>query len=336
MKQKKQRGQKMNAPLQKICEQFIENRETIKKTLKMGSAYVYPVCANLFCGKGETVEAEKLAECREILKQKAGIFSNFRGTIEYAVICMLALEEKPEEKLDRALAAYALMKKEFMASDYLALAAFMLADEEGMEEKVARGKRIYKRMQKEHPFLTSTEDSVYALMLAFAQRDDDALIGDMEECYDLLKKQLPSSGNYLQTVSHILALAEGDAPEKAERFLGLYEAVGQFGGKYGRYYELTVLAALSVLRGDVRQMAADMMDADAFLAAQKGYGFWGVGKKIRLMHAAMLISNLYSQKEEMKTASMSAAISMVIAQNMASLAAVSAATSAAAAASSGH
>lgn len=321
----------MNAPLQKICEQFIENRETIKKTLKMGNAYVYPVCANLFCGKGETVEAEKLAECREILKQKAGIFSNFRGTIEYAVICMLALEEKPEEKLDRALAAYALMKKEFMASDYLALAAFMLADEEGMEEKVARGKRIYKRMQKEHPFLTSSEDSVFALMLAFAQRDDDALIGDMEESYDLLKKQLSSSGNYLQTVSHILALAEGDARAKTERFMELYDAIGQFGGKYGRYYELAVLAALSVQSGDVRLMAADVMDADAFLATQKGYGFFGMGKKMRLMHAAMIVSNDYTSRGTMDAAAMSSTISIIIAQSMAALAAVSAASAAAAA-----
>ncbi len=321
----------MNAPLQKICEQFIENRETIKKTLKMGSALIYPACANLFCARGMLAQEEKLLACRQLLKENTGMFSNFRSHLQVAVICMLSMEEKPEEKLTRALDAYEQMKKMFPATDYLVLAAMMLADREDLTEKIARGKEIYQRMRKEHPFLTSSEDSVFAILMAFSDKSDDALVADMEESYELLHQRF-GKGNHVQAVSHVLALKEGDPRRKAERVCELFDEIQRFGGKYSKYYELPTLAALAMLGDNMKQTAADMMDVDAFLATQKGYGFWSLyGKKGRLMHAAMLVTDRYGSADTADAAALSGTLAMLIAQQMAACAAVNGAAAAASA-----
>ena len=43
------------------------------------------------------------------------------------------------------------------------------------------------RMKKEHPLLTSGEDSIFAVLMAFSDQSDDALLEDMETCYALLR-----------------------------------------------------------------------------------------------------------------------------------------------------
>ncbi len=326
----------MKASVQTLCEQFIQNRDTIKETFKMGSVYLYPVCANLFCSKGMTADGEKINRCRELIKEKTGVFSSFRGNIQMALACMLSMEQGPEEKLDKALACYDLLKKEFMVSDYLPLAAFLLADFADAEEKVKRGKGLYQRMKEEHPFLTSGEDSVFAVMMAFSEKTDDQLIADMEACYEIMKEKRFCGSNYMQTISHILALAQGLPETKVARVMELFDEVERAGRKYGKYHELAILASIAMMEGDAREMTTDMMDADGFLAGQKGYGFWGVDKKTRLMHGAMIVSNIYGGNETVAAATVTSSLSMVIAQQMAVYASVAAASAANAAVNSSH
>ena len=138
------------------------------------------------------------------------------------------------------------------------------------QEAAERGKRIYKRMKQEHRILTSAEDSVFAVLMSFSEQSDDALIADIEACYSLVKKRF-SGGNAAQSVSHVLALSPGSAEEKAQRFLQLYDAIRAAGGKYGKHYQLSTLAAVSMMDADVGEIVQDMMDVDAFLSNQKGW-----------------------------------------------------------------
>lgn len=322
----------MKTNMQAYCEQFIINRDQVKETLKYGSLYMYPVCANLYLSRQMPVDEAKLKNCQEWVKEKTGVFSNFRGMIQLPLFCMLSMEENPEEKLDRVLAVYEDLKTEFYSSTYLPLTAYYLSEQENILDNIARGKAIYQRMKKEHPFLTSSEDSVFAVLLACSGKDEDVLMHDMEECYRLLKEKF-SAGNHIQTVSHILSLADGAAFEKVDRLIQLYDALQQSGRKYGKYHELAVLASLSVMNGNIQDMVGDMLDADAFLSTQKGYGFWGLDKKSRLMHAAMIISNAYAGDGHMNPSAVTAALSIVIAQQMAAISAAAAASTAAASAS---
>ena len=321
----------MEQKLQANCEQFILNRDLVKKTRKMCDIYLPPVCAHLFCTQGKTVDEERLKACLELIKQKTGVFSNFRGTMEMAFACILALAEEPEAALENALSAYDLLKKEFMASPYLPLAAFLLKDETDMAGYIARGREIYQTMRKEHPFLTSTEDSVFAVMMAFSDKDNQNLIEEMEACYTLLKKDF-RYGNSVQTVSHVLAISEGTPAEKTGKLIDLFETLKKSGLKYSKYYELPTLAALSTMPVDVRQMAMDMLDVDTWLSRQKGYGFWGLAKSTRLMHTAMIVSNAYASNHSLDAAAFTGTLTMIISQQIATMAAIAGANAAIAAA----
>ncbi len=323
----------MEPKLQALCEQFIQNRDQIKRVYKMCSSYLPPVCAHLYVAHGKSVDVEQLKACRSLIKDKTGVFSNFRGMMETSFACMLALEDEPEVALDNALAAYAELKKEFTTSQYLPLAAFLLKDEADMGGIITRGRELYRTMRKEHPFLTSSEDSTFAVLLALSDKDDEVLIKDMEASYALLKERF-RNGNSVQTVSHVLAMSKDTPAEKCGRLIDLFDALRSYGLKYSKYYELPTLAALSILPVDAKQITMDMLDVDTWLSKQKGYGFWGLPKSTRLMHAAMIISNAYTGSLLMNTTAISGTLTMLISQQIATMAAISSAAAASAAANS--
>ncbi len=327
----------MKAELQALCDQFIVNRDTAKAAFKWDSDMVHPLCANIFCAKGITADLEALQRCKEIINSQTGILSNFRGSLRPALAAMLAASDRPEEKMSQALENYRILKQDFWGSEYLALAAFLLTDiapAAEVEEKARRGKEIYQRMKKEHPFLTSSEDSVFAVMMAFSEKTDDALIEDMEACYQGLKDRF-SIGDSVQTASHVLAMAGGAPAEKTERVIRLYEDIRNAGVKYGKHYELSTLAALAAMNVDLPGTVAEICEVDEFLSKQNGYGFFGPGKGMRAMHAAMIVSDQYARRDQVDTAAMAGTLALIIAQQMATIAAMAGA-SASAAASSSH
>lgn len=322
----------MKDTLQARCNQFIEARDIIKNTFRWESSYLPPVCANLFCAKDMLPEEEKLRACRDLINRNTGIFSSFRGNIRIPLACMLSMEADPEAKFRQAQELYQALKQHFYGSDYLALAAFLLTDYDCTDERLSRGRRLYKMMKEEHPFLTSSEDSIFAVLMAWSAQNDETLIQNMEACYRILKERFHDS-DCVQTMTHILAMEEGDAAAKCERVFTLYDAIERNGGKYGKHYELATLAALAMLKADPEELARGMMEADSFLAEQKGYGFWGVGNKQRLMHAAMLVSDEYVPHDTVDQAALTGTISLIIAQQIAMCAAVAASAAASSAAS---
>ena len=307
----------MRDSLQRLCDEFVANRNVIKSKFKFENSYLYPVCASIFCARGVRADADKLLDAKQLLKDKTGVFSNFRGNLKLPVCSMLAAKSAPERRMETAMDNYKLLRQQFGPSSYLALAAFFLADMgvsgSRAQEAAERGKRIHRRMKQEHRFLTSAEDSVFAVLMSFAEQSDDALIADMEACYSLVKQRF-SGGNAAQSVSHVLALSPGMPEEKTQRLIRLYDGIRAAGGKYGKYYQLSTLAAVSVLDADVNEIIQDMMDVDAFLAVQKGYGFLSMDRRTRMMHAAMLVSNDYCAKDAALAAVMTDSVSELASQ----------------------
>ena len=157
----------MRDSLQRLCDEFVANRNVIKSKFKFENSYLYPVCASIFCARGVRADADKLLDAKQLLKDKTGIFSNFRGNLKLPVCSMLAAKSAPEQRMETAMDNYKLLRQQFGPSSYLALAAFFLADMgvsgSRAQEAAERGKRIHRRMKQEHRFLTSAEDSVFAV-----------------------------------------------------------------------------------------------------------------------------------------------------------------------------
>lgn len=330
----------MRDTLSRSCKSFIENRDAIKSAFGWESAYLYPVCAAIFTDKGKTVNIEYMKQCRDILKEQTGIFSNFRGTGKLVMISMLAADGNPEGKLKQALQVYDALKEHFFSSQYLPVASMVIANlaEPGRYGEIAvRTRHIYNLMKEEHPFLTSSEDSVFAALLALSNLTDEQVVEETESCYELLKAEF-FSGNAVQSLSHVLALGEGTPQEKCRRTMELYRGLREKGYKYGTGYELATLGVLALLPAELSQVMQDIMEADDFLAGQRGYGIFGVGRKQRLMHAGMLVSGDYidtDTNQTMNSAAIGGTISLIVAQQAAMCAAIAASSAAAASSSSG-
>lgn len=328
----------MRESLRELCELFIDNREIAKKAFSMENSYFYPVCAAIITERRRTADAERLKECRTILKSKTGVFSNFRGAAVTSIITMLALDNDPEGRLDNALAFHKELREHFYSSEYLPVAAMMLSDTvdpEKYSEVSLRARKIYDLMKSEHPFLTSSEDSVFAVMLALSSLSDDEVIRDTENCYNVLLERFKSR-NAVQSLSHVLALYSDSAYTAADRCrntIALYDALREKGIKYGTEYELATLGTLAMLDCSIEETIEDLEAVDAFLSEQKGYGFFGASRKERLMHAAMIVVGERSgEAHDMNVTAIGGTIAMIAAQHAATCAAIMSASAAASAA----
>ena len=326
----------MKDSIQTRCEQFIRNRDRIKENFGWENAYLYPLCAAIFTLNEKEAEGSLLKNCVGILKQQTGVFSGFRSIIKLPVVSIMAVSEEPDAALARTLRVYELLKENFMASHYLPVAAVaiaQLAEEQNYEYIARRTKEIYKEMKANHPMLTSGEDSAFAALLSLSQKPNEQLITGMEQCYEILKPNF-FSGNAVQSLSQVLALGDGMAAEKCSKTLALFDRLKERGYKYGTSYELPTLGVLALSEGDVRDIVSDMMEADDFLAGQKGFGAFGVGKRQRLMYAGMLVQAEYLERNTLQTAAINGPISMIVAQQAAMCAAVAAAAAASSSSSS--
>ena len=331
----------MKDSLQNKCRLFIENRDAFKAAFPWESSYFYPVCASVFTDKQKVADPERLKECRLLLKRTVGIFSNFRGTSELALVAMLAVDDDPKVKLDKAFDAYYCLKEQFFGSEYLTVASVMLADfvePQEYGEICKRARRIFDLMKKEHPFITSSEDVVFATMLALSEKSDSDAIAECETCYSILKETFYDR-NALQSLSHVLTLCDDGlrtAKDKCRDTVRLYDMLKEKKNKYGTGYELATLGVLAMLPCGIVETACDLLDVSEYLKGQKGYGFWGIGRAHRLMHAAMIVASEHLVGSGvMAGAAVSSTISLIAAQHAATCAAISASIAASTAARSG-
>ena len=98
----------------------------------------------------------------------------------------------------------------------------------------------------------------------------------------------------------------------------LYQSLREAGGKYGTQYELPSLGVLAMTNVPVKEIVQEMMEIDAWLAEQKGFGFWGgITAKQRMMYAGMLAQKDYIEELPLQTSALGGTIAMLIAQETA-------------------
>ena len=178
---------------------------------------------------------------------------------------------------------------------------------------------------------------MFAALLALSDLTDEQIVQQTESCYPAAQRRVlfgkchsvaqPCSGN------------GGGKPGRAKcrRLLNLYYALKENGMRYGREYELPTLGVLSMLPVGIDALTMDVAQVDEYLADQRGYGLFGVGRKQRLMHAAMLVACDYADGENqtvMNTAALNGYNRFNYRTRRMAICATIAASSAAAAASS--
>ncbi|MDO5519934.1 MAG: DUF4003 family protein [bacterium] len=311
---------------------LLRNRECIKNVFAWDGGAIHLACASIFTAKGQIAEEETLKKCRDLLKQKVGAFSEFRSTARTPIATMMAASDDPEQMLEKGLAVYQLLKKNFWSSTYLPLAAMSIAEmaePEDYERISLRTRKLYDAMKAEHPWLTSGEDSAFCALMAVSEKSDDVLMRDVEDCYKILKGKFFSS-NAVQSLSHVLALCDGSAERKCSQTIELFDLLKKLGYPYGTGYELPTLGILALSGAELNEIVGKMIENDEWLSKQKGFGFFsGITRKQRFMYAGMIAQKEYYKQETMQTAVVNGTISMIVAQEAAMCAAVAASAAAA-------
>ena len=324
----------MREEVRRRCELLIQNRDTMNEAFKWGSGLLNLSAAYMITSKEKCADVAKLKECKDLIKERTGALSNFRGNSNCAVAAILSVSENAERLLEDGLQAHKMLKEKLRDSAYLPMAAMAVAQlaERERHEKIAdRTKEIYDRIKKEHPFLTSAEDCSFCTLMALSEKSTEELVTEAEACYRFLTEHTRYPKNSVQSLSHVLALYDGTVEEKCEKVMELYEILKACGLKYGISYELPMLGILAMTNTNYEVLAEELTEVSNWLSKQKGFGFWGyVTLKQRLMLAGMLLQE--GGNEVSETALVQSSIATVVAQQAAMIS-IMAATSAAAASS---
>lgn len=311
----------MREEILKRCELLIENRDRMKEVFSWDGGMLWLASGAMYTTKGRKVDTERLQHCKNLIKEQTGVFSNFRGNVRSAVASMIALSDTPEQMLADGLVVHKLLKKDLHDSAFLPLAAMTivrLTKPEEYEKVVEKTVALYNGMKKEHPLLTSAEDSAFCAMLALSEKSAEVLLSEMEACYKFLNDNSRFPKNAVQSLSHVLAICDGPVAEKCEKTMELYETLGAYDVKYGKTYELPALGVLAMEHTDYEALAEEIKEVSDWLSKQPGFGLFGsINTKQRAMYAGMMLQDNKSTGSLAESTALQSSLALIVAEEAA-------------------
>ncbi len=287
----------MNENVKSKIELFAENRKRIHEAFKWDWDMMSVVAGLVFTGADKTADIDRMKECEKILEKKKSAFSVFRGNDKLILISKMAIADDAENYLDKVIAVYdKISAGKIFADSFLLLGAVVIVDQnkdDDADSIITKYKEIIKRMSKIHPIITDSIDIPMAVMLAMSDKDIDYIISETEEGYEYMKKNFKSYSNPTQSLSHVLALTDGNMIDKCNKVMQIYYMLKERGAKYGREYEFASLGSLIDIDMDMGELADEIVEADNLLASYKGFGAWSMDRSTRLMFAAVITAEVF-------------------------------------------
>ncbi|WP_026495730.1 DUF4003 family protein [Butyrivibrio sp. WCD3002] len=321
----------MKEKVQKRSELLVSNRDLIHKGFMFENGLITTVAAATFTEKDKVADAEHMKECRKLLRDRKGAFSELRGNNELVVSAKMAVSENPEKFLDELIEVYEKFNKgKFFGSSYKVMASMTIVSTGKAAEAdniIEKTDAIIKGMKSQHPFLTSDEDICIAVLLAMTDKDTEDILAELEETFQSVKKSFAFHENAAYSLAQVLTTYGGECSEKVEKVLSFFDAFKEAGEKYGKDYELASLGTLIDIDADRDELVSEVIEVAKYLKGQKGFETFDMNKYTRLMFGAMIISGVYSDDNLKNSASvLGGTLAEVIAQETAMLVAIIAAT----------
>ena len=297
----------MDREIESKCLDLVENYRILAAGNKMEFTEMNLACAGIFLASGRAPDMERIKECKKLLKSRAGIFSNFRGSDELLVRCKMALADDPARYFDRLESEYKQLKT-FFSGEQTVLAAMILAEQNDGEGLAEKTKQIYREMKEAHPWLTSENDLPFAALMAASGRDVSAVYAEAEEIYALLRKELHVERDTLQMLSHILAIRSGRTDVKCDKLCALADGLKAARHSLGRGSRLAILGLLADSGLSTDALVERICEADDFLKQHKPFrGIFGVGRECRRMFAVQMVYASLSGEDSLGASAMMAA-----------------------------
>lgn len=326
----------MNQTIPRRLSLFVENTQEMRRGFKWKHGGTTRLAALLYTLENRTVNCERIRESYDLIRNDTGMFSIFRGNMSVCIAAMLSLNHSRERLFADTLAVYNQLKTaRFRSSDYLAVAAYFIASNANRADHariIQRAREFYDGMKKQRWFSTGQDDYIFSVMLALSDLDPQAGAARIEALYQQLKSPFwTAGGNSVQALAQMLALG-GKTDEALAHLLALRDALRSRRIRLDKTYTLPSLGALSLLPVDGDILVNEMLEAQSYLRAQKGFGSFSISTQEILLFASAIILSAYAEEMDGQVvASISTSIaSIIIAQQTAMLMAVIAANSAAA------
>jgi hypothetical protein len=283
----------MKQSLQEICEAQIRNETAMRKVAKIEHEAVLKLCAMMHVNAGREVNAERIKECGGILKSRAGIFSNFRGTLQRVILTKMALADDPAAYIDHVMDVYGKLRADHkLPGEMLAMAATTIVENcsgERRTEVVEKTRETYAMLKKQHPFLTDENDMSLVALMIMAGKDPVQAAEEAERLFQAMKNDYKIRSDVAQSAAMVLALSDKPADRKLEAFFGLYDACKAAKHETAKDKAMVIYAAFADADFDLNETAASIGEVDNWLKGQKGYGALSIGTSERRLFAASMV-----------------------------------------------
>lgn len=310
----------MTELLQELCELQIENEKVVRKASFLEFDDVIKVGALFYTAKRMTPDTEKIRACKEILKRKTGIFSNFRGFLMFAIQVKMSVSPDPEAYLDAVLAIYKkLAEGRILPGEILAMAAMTIYDQSqgrDVDLVIAEVKEAYTRIKQKHKFLTDENDISFIALMVLSGKDVDQTLEEVESLYTALKERFRMPSDTAQSAALVLSMSRKPVDQKVESFIGLYEALKEAKHATSKAKAMSVYAAFTDLAVPREQLVEEIGDVDDWLKHQKGYGFLSSSDVRRVMAATLTLQLHESQSAVPLQTEASTVVSQLIAEEV--------------------
>lgn len=288
----------MNEKLQDRCSRQIENERIIRQTVKLESEESVKLGALLYTAMGLTVDPEKILSCRQILRNKTGAFSNFRGTLQFVILLKMTLAEDPEDYIDQVIAVYDKLTANIVLPGMIyVMVAVTLYEKSGdrdMDALIAEVLNIYNMVKKLHPYLTDEADMGYITLMVLAGKATEEVEEEKESIYLELKNQYQMTAETAQAIALVLLTSSKPAKEKVEQLLCLYESLKEEKHATGKNKFMSIYGAFTDLKAPQEETTALICDADRYLKEQKGSGVFAINSDLRKVIASTLVLQFYT------------------------------------------
>ena len=283
--------------MKEIIELYLENNDALENVKGSSGRYTIPKRFSALTPtiKDEKIDVERVNLALKLIKDNTHWNSYFRGDNRFTVAIAVSFEEDMEESLKEIISIHDRLKKELYNTGYLIAAALVIFNSRerlNVDMAIKNTKVAYDYMKKNHKFITGSEDIASAAAIATTTVNFEQTFNEIEECYEILKKEKIGSSNDIQALSHILSLVNLPQKEKCEKVIEMKSIVKENKVAFDGCY-LPLLGIISFLVENKQEFINEIVDVSNELKKHKGFSNFALGKSSRNMIAMVLVSMKY-------------------------------------------
>ena len=282
----------MNPDVKNILDNIVEDRQLLKHKMlwEADPSAVATLSAFLYASVEKRADIDRYMECKKYLKQTVSAFSEIRGIASAIIITKMTLQSDYKTYLAGVTEVYKKLRSlhKLTASPYMVMAAANIYEAGGLakaDDHIAELERVYAGMKSDHFFLTGDEDRPFLALLISRGIDIDAVIREIETCYNA-SKSMSFSKEAMHTASQILALSGKSTNAKVEELAATMSALKEHQVDGMKYELMPIAAALTFIDASPDAKAAEIKEIYDYLRTQKGFGLTLTNTK-RAMYAAL-------------------------------------------------